>query len=66
MAKYKISNDAKADLIRIYHYGALRFGELQADRYYSALIAQFESIAQNPMHYQAVNDVKPNYRRCAH
>jgi len=33
MAKYKLSNAAREDLIRIHHYGVKKFGIAQADRY---------------------------------
>lgn len=64
MADYRISNEAKDDLIRIYRYGVIRFGEAQAEKYFSALYEQFESIAINPEHYQALDHIKPGYRRC--
>ena len=64
MANYKISNEAKNDLIRIYRYGAIKFGESQAERYFAALYEQFESIAFNPEHYQILDHIKPGYRRC--
>ena len=34
MAKYKLSNVAREDLIRIHHYGVTKFGETQADKYF--------------------------------
>ena len=34
MANYRINEDAKADLQRIYRRGVLEFGEAQADRYF--------------------------------
>ena len=35
MAKYKISNVAREDLIRIHQYGVYKFGMQQADKYFS-------------------------------
>lgn len=32
MSKYKLSNTAKEDLIRIHHYGVKKFGVKQADK----------------------------------
>jgi toxin ParE1/3/4 len=32
MIKYRISNEAKEDLIRIHQYGVKKFGERQADK----------------------------------
>ncbi len=34
MAKYRLSNQAKEDLIRIHRYGAEKSGMAQADKYY--------------------------------
>lgn len=33
MGHYRHTEDAKADLIRIHHYGVLGFGETQAEKY---------------------------------
>ena len=42
MAKYRISEDAKADLKRIYRRGVHKYGEARADRYYDAFYERFE------------------------
>jgi len=34
MGNYKLSENAKADLIRIHQYGVREFGEAQADKYF--------------------------------
>ena len=64
MGNYKISENAKNDLIRIHQHGMRTFGEAQADRYYLAFFDQFERIAQKPYLYQAVDHIRPGYRRC--
>lgn len=64
MASYILSNQAKADLIRIYHYGAFKFGEIQADKYFYNFFDYFELIAQSPQTFEAVDYIKPGYRRC--
>jgi len=46
MAKYKLSNAAKEDLIRIHHYGVKRFGMTQADKYFDSFFEYFDIIAQ--------------------
>lgn len=61
MAKYKLSNVAKEDLIRIHHYGVHRFVIKQADKYLESFFNYFEIIAKNP---EAVDFIKPGYRRC--
>lgn len=57
MAKYRLSNLAKEDLIRIHHYGTIRFGVQQADKY-------FEIIVQRPYSFEAVDFIRHGYRRC--
>lgn len=64
MASYKLSNQAKEDLIRIHQYGILTFGEEQADKYLADFFDQFEIIAQNPGRYQKVDFIRTDYRRC--
>lgn len=62
MASYKLSNQAKEDLIRIHQYGILTFGEEQADKYLADFFDQFEIIAQNPGRYQKVDFIRTDYR----
>jgi len=64
MANYRISEDAKADLRRIYRRGVREYGEAQADQYYDALFDRFEQLAMRPYLYQAVDDIRIGYRRC--
>lgn len=61
--RYKLSNEAKLDLARIYWCGVEEFGEHQADRYYEALIQRFDDIAEAPYKYQAVDHIRESYRR---
>ncbi|UII29458.1 type II toxin-antitoxin system RelE/ParE family toxin [Fulvivirga maritima] len=64
MENYKLSERAKSDLIRIHQYGVRTFGEHQADKYFYAFFSQFERIAHQPYLYQAVDFIRPGYRRC--
>ncbi len=64
MANYKISNEAKEDLIRIHQYGAKTFGIPQADRYFNAFFSYFDIIASNPYSFESVDHIRQNYRRC--
>ena len=64
MAKYKLSNAAKDDLIRIHHYGVEKFGMAQADKYFDSFFVCFDSIAQRPFSYESVDFIKQGYRRC--
>lgn len=66
MGQYRLSPAAKDDLARIWNYGLKQWGVEAADAYYLALFEQFEKIAESPMLYQAVDDVRAGYRRCAH
>jgi toxin ParE1/3/4 len=65
MAKYRLSNTAKEDLIRIHHFGVERFGVKQADKYFNTFFKYFEIIAKQPLSFEAVDFIGPGYRRCA-
>lgn len=64
MANYKLSNQAKEDLIRIHHYGVQKFGMMQADTYFESFFSYFEIIAQRPFSFESVDFIKNGYRRC--
>ena len=64
MAKYRLSNTAKEDLIRIHHYGVDRFGIAQADKYFDSFFQCFDIISQRPFSFQSVEHIKKGYRRC--
>ena len=63
MATYRLTENAKEDLRRIYRRGLREYGEAQADQYYNALFDRFEQIAEQPFLYPAVNDIREGYRR---
>jgi toxin ParE1/3/4 len=62
--KYKLSNVAKQDLIRIHQFGVKNFGESQADKYFEAFFINFELIAERPLAFESVDYIKQGYRRC--
>lgn len=64
MANYRLSPEAKEDLIRIYKYGIMRFGLVQANLYLSELQDALERIGKNPEHFQSVDQIIPSYRQC--
>lgn len=64
MAKYRLSNTAKEDLIRIHQYGTQKFGTRQADLYFEAFFTAFDRIAERPFSFEAVDFIKEGYRRC--
>lgn len=65
MAKYKLSNTAKEDLVRIHLYGIEKFGMTQADKYFNSFFEYFEIIAQRPFSFESIDFIKEGYRRCA-
>ena len=64
MSKYRLSTEAKNDLIRIHHYAFERFGEIQADKYFNAFFDCFDQIAERPYSFESVDFIRPGYRRC--
>ncbi len=64
MAKYKLSNSAKEDLIRIHRYGVKKFGMTQADKYFDSFFEYFDIISQRPYSFESVDFIKSGYRRC--
>ncbi len=64
MASYKLSNEAKNDLIRIHQYGVKRFGMAQADSYFNTFFQYFDRIAEHPFSFESVDHIKKEYRRC--
>ena len=64
MSKYRLSNEAKDDLIRIHHYGVEKFGMVQADKYFNSFFKYFDIIAQHPYSFESVDYLKKGYRRC--
>ena len=64
MANYRISNEAKEDLIRIHHYGVKKFGMAQADTYFESFFECFDIIALRPFSFESVDFIKKGYRRC--
>ena len=63
MSNYRITEDAKEDIRRIYCYGVKNYGEKQADIYFDALFERFEQIAKTPYLYQSVDYIREGYRR---
>ena len=64
MAKYRLSNEAKNDLIRIHHYRVEKFGMTQADKYFESFFEYFDIIAERPYSFELVEYIKNEYRRC--
>ena len=64
MAKYRLSNEAKNDLIRIHHYGVKKFGMTQADKYFESFFEYFEIISEHLFSFESVEYIKAEYRHC--
>ncbi|WP_114750828.1 type II toxin-antitoxin system RelE/ParE family toxin [Pleomorphovibrio marinus] len=64
MAKYRLSHEAKEDLIRIHHYGTEKFGISQADNYFDSFFTYFDIIAERLFSFDSVDHIKKGYRRC--
>lgn len=64
MAKYRLSNEAKDDLIRIHHFGVEKFGISEADKYIDSFFEYFDIIAQCPFSFESVDYIKEGFRRC--
>jgi len=64
MPKYRLSNEAKEDLIRIHQFGIEKFGMAQADKYFDKFFEYFEIISQRPFSFESVDYLKMGYRRC--
>lgn len=63
MGNYRLTEDAKEDLKRIYGYGVITHGEKQADIYLDALFERFQHIADDPYFYPSVDYIRRGYRR---
>ncbi len=66
MVKFKLSNAAKEDLIRIHHYGVRKFGIRQADKYFNTFFDYFDIIAEMPYSFESIDFIKSGYRRCVY
>jgi len=63
MASYRLSENAKLDLKRIYMQGLRLYGESQADKYFNEFFERFKQIAEQPLLYAAVDEIRSGYRR---
>ena len=61
---YRLSQEAKFDLINIHHFGVYRFGEKQADKYYNTFFKHFKIICKNPYQFPSVEYIRKGYRKC--
>ena len=64
--KLRLAQLAEQDLSDLYYEGLTRWGEVQADAYYTGLLQRFERICDTPLMYPAVNEIRDGYRRCVY
>ena len=63
MASYRLTDQALSDLDRLYEYGVVTFGLWRANEYYDGLIEHFQTLANLPLLYGAVDEIRTGYRR---
>ncbi len=63
MGNYRLSNNAEADLYRIWLFGLERWGQEAADQYFNDFIQHFQQLADNPLLHPAVDHIRQGYRR---
>lgn len=63
MEGYKLTQDAKRDLVSIWAFGAKQFGSEQVDTFLNDLLDHFEEMARRPLSFPAAHELGANYRR---
>ena len=63
MPSYRLAKTAEADLIEIVRYGDEYYGIERSNQYRDQLKAHFELLAANAELFQAVDHIRPRYRR---
>lgn len=58
MEKHELSEQVDADLVRIRQWGVRHHGEAQADACFFGLIDQFQAIAEHPLLYPMVDELR--------
>ena len=63
MASYRLSELAAEDLSQIFEFGIDNFGLSAASSYIDGITKRFLQLADAPLQYQSVNDIREGYRR---
>lgn len=63
MGSYRLSEEAESDLYRIWLYGLEWWGLERADQYINEFFTRFNELAENPLQYPELNDIRHGYRR---
>lgn len=62
MTKYRLTNEAKNDLEKIWIYTYNNFSLKQADKYYRLITDEFEYIASNPNAGKSIDHIRQGYK----
>jgi toxin ParE1/3/4 len=60
---YELSLEAEQDLLDIALYGLVNFGLQQSEDYRDGVKKRFQALAERPLQYQAVDEIREGYRR---
>lgn len=63
MANYKLSEVAAEDITQIFEFGIDTFGLNAASNYIEGMTVRLQQLAEHPLQYQAVDDIREGYRR---
>ncbi|ULQ47711.1 type II toxin-antitoxin system RelE/ParE family toxin [Flagellatimonas centrodinii] len=63
MGRFRLTKAAEQDLEQIFDFGIDRFGLDQTMKYQVGLDQQLHALADQPLVYQAVDHIRPGYRR---
>ena len=63
MANYKLSSAPDKDFEQLFEYGIDKYGLSKAKSWVDGLTIKLQTIAENPLHYQAVDYIRSGYRR---
>ena len=66
MAKFKLTESAKEDVINSYEFGLYQFGESQAVNYHNQPEDRFKFLADNPYVAPLATGIDEQYRRAVH
>lgn len=66
MPEYKLTRKADADLVEIYTYTYLEFGEARADAYFESLHECLARLADNPLQGLDISSLRQGLRRFVH
>ena len=64
MMGYRLNESAVEDIESLFKYGIDNYGVVKAKDYIDGLKAKFQMIADFPLHYQKVDEIREGYRRC--